>query len=44
MNASTQGWQIAGGLLLVVVAIVTAIVARRRPTGLKEERPSAADA
>jgi len=44
MNASGQGWQIAGGLLLIGVAIVAAIVARRRPTGAEDERQSAADA
>ena len=44
MNASGQGWQIAGGLLLIGVAIVAAIVARWRPAGADKERRSAVDA
>jgi hypothetical protein len=39
MNASGQGWQIAGGLLLVGVAIVAAIVGFRRPAGAEEKAP-----
>ena len=39
MNASGQGWQIAGGLLLIVVAIVVAIVGFRRPAGAEEKAP-----